>query len=84
MLFQQAQPVQKPFSPYGMSLIYLVKNCPRYFPESPPGQAVYPVYCTVIVWLAVVPLLSFTVIVAVPRALGVIWNCVALSWVRLS
>lgn len=50
------------------------------FPEPP----VRPRYCTVIVWVAVVPLLSLTVMVAVPFTLGVIWNWVALTWVRLS
>jgi len=43
-----------------------------------------PPYWTVIVWVAVVPLLSLTVMVAVPFAFGVIWNCVALTWVRVS
>ena len=43
-----------------------------------------PPYWTVIVWVAVVPLLSQTVMVAVPFALGAIWNCVALTWVRVS
>ena len=41
-------------------------------------------YCTVMVWVAVAPLLSLTVMVAVPLALGVVWNWVALTWVRLS
>lgn len=48
-----------------------------------PGSLRIP-YCTVMAWVAVDPLLSRTVMVAVPFAFGVIWNCVALTWVRVS
>jgi len=64
-----------------MTLLFLSLNsglCS--FPEA----SVLPRYCTVIVWVAILPLLSLTVMVAVPFALGVIWNWVALTWVRLS